>query len=97
MRSQTIVPQVDGSWDVGDADTNGDVSCYNWGSAAGDPVGVYTVILTNTRTQESYTATFEVLGAEFVPEPGVDSAPRQRVDGIGGIRDLAVEDERVSH
>ena len=70
MRSQTIVPQLDGSWDVGDADNNGDVSCYNWGSAAGDPVGVYTVILTNTRTQESYTATFEVLGAEFVPEPG---------------------------
>jgi len=59
-----------GPYDVGVADPTGEVSCYNWLSSEGEPVGVYKVVLTNARTQDSYKATFEVLGAEFVPEPG---------------------------
>ena len=79
---------LDGPWDVGDADTNGDVSCSNWGSTAGEPIGVYTVILTNTRTQESYTATFEVLGAEFVPEPGSILLLGSGLAGLAGYATL---------
>jgi len=79
---------LDGPWNLGNADATGDLSCYNWASAEGDQVGVYTVILTNTRTQESYTAIFEVLGAEFVPEPGTIMLLGSGLAGLAGYATL---------
>jgi hypothetical protein len=75
---------LEGPWDLGDADASGDLPCYNWASTEGEQVGVYTVILTNTRTQESYTATFEVLGVEFVPEPGTLMLLGSGLAGLSG-------------
>ena len=77
-----------GPLDLGDADASGDLSCGNWESAEGQQVGVYTVILTNTRTQESYTATFEVLGVEFVPEPGSILLLGSGLAGLAGYATL---------
>jgi hypothetical protein len=79
---------LSGPFDVGDADDNGDLACYNWTAAEGEPVGVYRVLLTNTRTQETYTATFEVLGAEFVPEPGTILLVGSGLAGLAGYATL---------
>jgi hypothetical protein len=79
---------LEGPWDVGDADASGNVACYNWKSHEGEQVGVYTVILTNIRTQEYDTATFEVLGAEFVPEPGTIMLLGSGLVGLAGYAGL---------
>jgi hypothetical protein len=79
---------LDGPFDVGDADASGNVACYNWTSYEGEPLGVYTVTLTNIRTQEFDTATFEVLGAEFVPEPGSILLLGSGLAGLAGYATL---------
>jgi hypothetical protein len=79
---------LSGPWDVGDADASGNVSCFGWKSAEGEPLGVYTVILTNVRTEDSYTATFEVLGEEFVPEPGTILLLGSGLAGLAGYATL---------
>jgi len=79
---------LQGPWAVGDADAGGIVSCLNWTAAAGEQLGVYTVILRNTRTQESYTATFAVLAEEFVPEPGTVVLLGSGLAGLAGYATL---------
>jgi hypothetical protein len=79
---------VDGPWNLGYADPSGNIACYNWKSNEGEQLGVYTVTLTNIRTQEFDTATFEVLGAEFVPEPGSIILLGSGLAGLAGYATL---------
>jgi len=52
------------------ADVNGDVACGGWTAGPDEPTGLYTVVLSGLESDEA-TATFEVLGEEFVLEPAL--------------------------
>ncbi len=51
------------------SDVNGNAACKDWVADPNDPTGVYKVVISGVESGED-EATFEILGAEFVPEPG---------------------------
>ena len=52
------------------SDRNGDVECGGWMAGPDEPAGLYTVVLSGLESDEA-TATFEVVGEEFVLEPAL--------------------------
>jgi len=84
--------QIEGPFDLGSSDSNGDVDCWGWQPEPPEPLGVWTVVLVNTERQEEYTATFEVLAEEeeeeFVPEPGTILLLGSGLAGLAGYAGL---------
>jgi hypothetical protein len=75
------------------SDVNGNAACKDWVADASEPTGVYKVVVSGLESGEDET-TFEILGAEFVPEPGSILLLGSGLMGLAGYAGLRYRGRR---
>jgi hypothetical protein len=75
------------------SDVNGKAACKDWVADPSEPAGVYKVVISGVESSEG-EATFEILGAEFVPEPGSVVLLGSGLMGLAGYAGLRYRGRR---